>query len=123
LDRRIIDAHLVEESLLIVKVRDQGKAVIEKLVKQKELQTVKIIAAVSDDININNQESYIWGIFTRFDCERDIRFSEERLIGISPIYKGVMGIDATWKKGYPEPLEMDPAVVRHVDKRWDSLWK
>jgi 4-hydroxybenzoate decarboxylase subunit C len=123
LDRRIIDARLVEESLLIVKVRNQGKAIVEKLVKQKELQTVKIIAAVSDDIDIRNQESYIWGIFTRFDCERDVRFSEERLIGISPIYKGVMGIDATWKKGYQEPLEMDPAVVRHVDNRWDTLWK
>jgi 4-hydroxybenzoate decarboxylase subunit C len=123
LDRRIIDAHLVEESLLIVKVRNQGKAIVEKLVRKKELQTIKIIAAVSDDIDIRNQESYIWGIFTRFDCERDIRFSEERLIGISPIYKGIMGIDATWKKGYQEPLEMDPAVVRHVDNRWDNLWK
>ncbi len=123
LDRRIVDVHLAEESLLIVKVRSNGQAIVEKLVKQKELQAVKIIAAVSDDIDIRNQESYIWGIFTRFDCERDIRFSEERLIGISPIYKGVMGIDATWKKGYPKPLEMDPIVVRHVDKRWDSLWK
>jgi 4-hydroxybenzoate decarboxylase subunit C len=123
LDRRIVDAQLVEESLLMVKVRTHGRAIVEKLVKQKELQAVKIIAAVSEDIDIINQESYIWGIFTRFDCERDIRFSEEDLIGISPIYKGVMGIDATWKKGYPAPIEMDPAVIRHVDKRWESYWK
>ncbi|MGD0589934.1 MAG: UbiD family decarboxylase [Bacteroidota bacterium] len=122
-DRRIIDAHLIEESLLMVKVRSHGQAIMEKLVKQKELQAVKIIAAVSDDVDMKNQESYIWGIFTRFDCERDVRFSEESLIGISPIYKGVMGIDATWKKGYPAPLEMDPAIVRRVDKRWDSYWK
>jgi len=122
-DRRIVDAHLIEESLLIVKVRSHGQAIVEKLVKQKELQGVKIVAAVSDDVDIKNQESYIWGIFTRFDCERDVRFSEESLIGISPIYKGVMGIDATWKKGYPAPLEMDPAIVRRVDKRWDSYWK
>ncbi len=122
-DRRIIDANLIEESLLIVKVRSHGQAIVEKLVRQKELQAVKIIAAVSDDIDIMNQESYIWGIFTRFDCERDVRFSEENLIGISPIYKGIMGIDATWKKGYPEPLQMDPAVIRHVDEHWDNLWK
>jgi 4-hydroxy-3-polyprenylbenzoate decarboxylase len=122
-DRRIIKAHLVEESLLLVKVRTHGMAIVEKLVKQKELQAVKIIAAVSDDVDIKNHESYIWGIFTRFDCERDVRFSEESLIGISPIYKGVMGIDATWKKGYPAPLEMDPAIVRRVDKRWDNYWK
>ena len=122
-DQRIIDAHLIEESLLIVKVRSHGRAIVEKLVKQKELQTIKIIVAVSDDVDIKNQESYIWGIFTRFDCERDVRFSEESLIGISPIYRGIMGIDATWKKGYPAPLKMDPAIVQRVDERWDRYWK
>jgi 4-hydroxy-3-polyprenylbenzoate decarboxylase len=87
------------------------------------LQSLKIIAAVSEDVDIRNQENYIWGIFTRFDCERDVQFSKQGLIGISPIYKGVMGIDATWKKGYPEPLVMDPAIVERVDERWDSYWK
>ncbi|MCX6121535.1 MAG: UbiD family decarboxylase [Ignavibacteriales bacterium] len=123
IDRRIIDSTMIEESLLIVKVRNQGRAVIEKLVKQKALQNLKMIAAVSEDVDIRNQESYIWGIFTRFDCERDIIFSEQNLIGISPIYKGVMGIDATWKKGYPEALKMDPAIVKRVDERWESYWK
>jgi 3-polyprenyl-4-hydroxybenzoate decarboxylase len=123
IDRRIIDGNMIEESLLIVKVRNQGRAVIEKLVKQKALQNLKMIAAVSEDVDIRNQESYIWGIFTRFDCERDIIFSEQNLIGISPIYKGVMGIDATWKKGYPEALKMDPAIVKRVDERWESYWK
>ena len=123
IDRRIADFNLIEESLLIVKVRSGGRAVIEKLVKQKTLQHLKIIAAVSDDVDMRNQESYIWGIFTRFDCERDVIFSEQNLIGISPIYKGVMGIDATWKKGYPAALKMDPAIVKRVDERWDSYWK
>jgi 3-polyprenyl-4-hydroxybenzoate decarboxylase len=34
-----------------------------------------------------------------------------------------MGIDATWKKGYPAKLEMDSNVIKYVDKRWDSYWK
>jgi 4-hydroxy-3-polyprenylbenzoate decarboxylase len=106
-----------------VKVRNQGRAVIEKLVKHKALQNLKIVAAVSEDIDLRNQESTIWGIFTRFDCERDIIFTEQNLIGISPIYKGVMGIDATWKKGYPEPLAMNQDVINRVDERWDSYWK
>jgi 3-polyprenyl-4-hydroxybenzoate decarboxylase len=29
-----------------------------------------------------------------------------------------MGIDATFKPGYPAPLEMDPNVVALVDRRW-----
>ncbi|MEW6061688.1 MAG: 4-hydroxybenzoate decarboxylase, partial [Bacteroidota bacterium] len=71
----------------------------------------------------NEQESYLWGVFTRFDCERDIIFTEQQLIGISPIYKGMLGIDATWKNGYPNPLTMDEAIVKKVDERWDSYWR
>jgi UbiD family decarboxylase len=122
-DRRILDSTLIDNSLLIVKVRNQGRAVIEKLVKHKALHNLKIIAAVSEDIDIRNQESTIWGIFTRFDCESDVIFTEQNLIGISPMYKGVMGIDATWKKGYPEPLVMNQDVINRVDERWDSYWK
>jgi 4-hydroxy-3-polyprenylbenzoate decarboxylase len=123
IDRRIIDCHFIEESLLIVKVKENGRSVIEKLVKQKDLHGLRIVAAVSEDVDIRKQESYIWGIFTRFDCERDVIFSEQGLIGISPIYKGIMGIDATWKKGYPAALKMDPVVRKRVDERWDSYWK
>jgi 4-hydroxybenzoate decarboxylase subunit C len=122
-DRRIIDAHVTGETLLVVKVQSQGRAVVEKLIQRKELQKIKIIAAVSEDVNIRDRENSIWGIFTRFDCERDVVFTQQKLVGISPIYQGVMGIDATWKKGYPEPLKMSPAIVRQVEKKWESLWK
>ncbi len=84
---------------------------------------VRIIAAVSEDVDIRNQENYIWGVFTRFDCERDVIFSEQKLMGISPTYGGVMGIDATWKPGYPEPLCMTDEVNKRVEQRWDSYWR
>jgi len=74
-------------------------------------------------VDIYNQESYIWGVFTRFDCERDVFFTESMLAGISPIYRGVMGIDATWKPGYPEPLVMTDELVRRVDEKWERIWK
>ncbi len=87
------------------------------------LDEIKLVATVSEDVNIHDQESYIWGVFTRFDCERDVIFTQQKLVGISPIYKGTMGIDATWKDGYPEPLAMDEKIVKLVDDRWDSYWK
>jgi len=34
-----------------------------------------------------------------------------------------MGIDATWKQGYPEPLAMTEEVRRRVDERWESYWR
>ena len=122
-DKRIIDARLVEGSLLLVKVKKEGAAVIKRIVKHPDLDGVRMAAAVSFDVDINDQESYIWGLFTRFDCERDIQFTEQKLIGISPIYKGILGIDATWKTGYPDPLIMDESVVKKVDERWDSYWR
>ncbi|MBI2619926.1 MAG: UbiD family decarboxylase [Ignavibacteriales bacterium] len=123
MDRRIVDAHAVEETLLLVKAKKEGRAVVEKLVKRKELQYFKIIAVVSEDVDIRNQENSIWGVFTRFDCERDVVFSEQTMMGIAPIYRGVMGIDATWKRGYPEPLIMDHRIVRKVDDRWEQYWR
>jgi len=123
IDNRISDWNLLGETLLVVSVQDNGRDVVNKLTKSEELVGPKIIAAVSPDVDIRNQEQTIWGIFTRFDAERDIMFAEEKLIGISPLFKGKMGIDATWKKGYPAPLVMSDEIVKKVDERWDSYWK
>ena len=122
-DRRILDVHFAHETLLLVKVRSHGMQVLQKLVRRKELHDIALIAAVSEDVDIRDREHYIWGIFTRFDCERDVVFTEQRLVGISPIYGGVMGIDATWKSGYPAPLRMTDAVTKKVEERWEAYWK
>jgi 4-hydroxybenzoate decarboxylase subunit C len=123
IDNRISDWNLLGETLLVVTVRDDGRDVVNKLIKSDEFVGPKIVAAVSPDVDIRNQEQTIWGIFTRFDAERDIMFTEEKLVGISPLFKGKMGIDATWKKGYPAPLVMSDEIVKKVDERWDSYWR
>jgi UbiD family decarboxylase len=133
-DRRILDINLIDETLLLVKVNSPisqtpnpepqtGKDIIQKFVAMPELSKLRIIACVSSDVDIHDKESYIWGVFTRFDCERDVIFTEQKLVGISPIYGGVMGIDATWKPGYPEPLIMPEGVVKRVDEKWGRIWK
>ncbi|MFQ5685827.1 MAG: menaquinone biosynthesis decarboxylase [Candidatus Scalindua sp.] len=123
IDNRVSDWNLLSETLLVVTVKENGRDVVSKLTKSKELVGPKIIAAVSPDVDIRNQEQTIWGIFTRFDAERDVMFTDEKLVGISPLFKGKMGIDATWKKGYPAPLVMSDEIVKKVDERWDSYWK
>ena len=123
LDPRIVDLNLVHDTLLLVKVNGLGMPVVEKLVRHIEIAGVKMVAAVSEDVNIHDRENYIWGVFTRFDCERDIVFTEQKLVGISPVYKGIMGIDATWKSGYPKPLRMTDEVKRRVDERWGEYWR
>jgi len=123
LDRRIVDLRFVHDTLLVVKVQKDGMQVLKKLVPLEECDGVTLMAAVSEDVDLHDRESTIWGIFTRFDCERDIVFTDQQLMGISPIYKGIMGIDATWKTGYPKPLSMTPEVSRRVEERWESYWK
>ena len=123
LDPRILDINLVHETLLLVKVNGHGMPVLEKLVKHTELPGIRIVAALSEDVDIRDRENYIWGVFTRFDCERDVIFTEQRLMGISPIYKGIMGIDATWKQGYPKPLRMVDEVKKKVEEGWERYWK
>jgi 4-hydroxy-3-polyprenylbenzoate decarboxylase len=116
-------AHVHDEALMLVKVAGEGRKIVENLVRVPELNGLKIIAVVSEDVDLNNQESFIWGVFTRFDCERDVIFTEQSLIGISPIYRGVMGIDATWKPGYPAPLAMSDEIREKVNRRWEEYWR
>ncbi len=122
-DRRIVETIIIEDTLLIVKVKHEGGAVLKRLLRSPIIDGIKLLAVVSPDVDIHRQESYIWGIFTRFDCERDVQFREQKLVGISPVYHGTLGIDATWKPGYPDPLLMDEKIVRLVDQRWDEYWK
>jgi menaquinone biosynthesis decarboxylase len=119
----IRETRVHENALLLVKAGNDGRKIIEHLVRIPELRGLKIIAAVSEDVDLSDQESYIWGVFTRFDCERDVIFSEQALLGISPIYRGVMGIDATWKSGYPAPLVMSEEIREKVNRRWDDYWR
>jgi hypothetical protein len=50
-------------------------------------------------------------------------FTEQSLMGVSPVYRGVMGIDATWKPGYPKVLTMTDEIRKRVDDRWSEYWK
>ncbi|MSQ07717.1 MAG: UbiD family decarboxylase [Dehalococcoidia bacterium] len=112
-------------ALLAVQVsgQGQGRGVIETLIKHPGLSRIKIVVAVSEDVDIGDDEQLLWGIFTRFDPARDVVFTDVGFKGIAPVYRGVMGIDATWKQGYQAPLQMDPDIIRKVDQRWAEYWK
>ena len=114
---------LVGHALLVVQVQGKGRAAVDAMVASPLLAAVKIVAAVSEDIDIDNDVELMWAIFTRFDPGRDVVFTGTELRGLLPVYRGVMGIDATWKDAYPKPLEMDPEIVRRVDERWAEYWK
>jgi 4-hydroxy-3-polyprenylbenzoate decarboxylase len=115
---------LWEDTLLIVQVdrvqSDLGRVVLDALVRSPATARLKMIAVVSPDVNLEDDVDTIWGIFTRFDPARDLMFARASLTGVQPVYEGVMGIDATWKPGYPEAVAGDEETLRRVDTRWNT---
>ena len=114
---------LVGKAMLVVQTAGEGRGLVERLVDNPLLGNIKIVTAVSTDVDIEDDENLMWGIFTRFDAVRDIVFSRTEFRGLAPVYSGVMGIDATWKQGYQPALVMDPEIVKKVDSKWSRYWK
>jgi len=115
---------LWEETLLVVQA-DRiepgiGRKMLEALVASPATARLKMAAVVSPDVNLDDEVDTIWGIFTRFDPARDLMFARTSMNGVQPLYEGVMGIDATWKPGYPEAVAMNDDVIRLVDSRWNT---
>ena len=54
----------------------------------------------------------------QFDPARDLVFSQVELKGAWPVYRGVLGLDATWKTGYPDAIVMPEEIKRLVNRRW-----
>jgi 4-hydroxy-3-polyprenylbenzoate decarboxylase len=119
---RILRARLLENTLLAVQVDGEGREVVKALISHPRLAGVRLIAAVSQDVALDDQESLLWGIFTRFDPARDVMFTSAQLNDAWPVYRGCLGIDATFKRGYPEPVVMDPDIIKRVDARWHQYW-
>ena len=116
---------LVGQTLLVVQVKRSGDArgTLTRLVKSSLLSKIKIISIITDDVDIEDDVDLIWGIFTRFDPAQDLIFTEMRMRGAIPVYEGVMGIDASFKDGYPEPLTMPQEIIEKVDSRWNEYFR
>jgi menaquinone biosynthesis decarboxylase len=114
----ILRSKNLRDSLLVVQVKGEGRTVVERLVKDPALSGFALMAAVSSDVSLDDEERLIWGLFTRFDCARDLIPASAHMDGAWPKITGPLGIDATWKPGYPEPLVMSPEIITRVDSRW-----
>ena len=121
-DRRITKHKVLEGGFVVVTVKEQPREVLAGLVKWDGLGPVRFVVAVSDDVDLDDESSTVWGIFTRFDPARDMIFERQEFIGAKPVYSGRIGIDATWKPGYPPPVTMPDEVVKLVERRWGEYF-
>jgi 4-hydroxy-3-polyprenylbenzoate decarboxylase len=117
-DDRVLSSRLAWGGLLVVQVADDGRATLERLLARPEYAAIRLLAAVSRDVPLEDDELLLWGIFTRFDCARDLIPAGTQVRGAWAACQGPLGIDATWKHGYPEPVENLPEVVHSVSSWW-----
>jgi 4-hydroxybenzoate decarboxylase subunit C len=117
-DDRVQASRLAWGGTLVVQVGRDSRAVVESLVRRPEYANVKLVAAVSPDVPLADDELLLWGIFTRFDCARDVIPAATETRGAWTTCRGPLGIDATWKDGYPNPVENLPEVIAAVDEWW-----
>ncbi|HYM80382.1 MAG TPA: UbiD family decarboxylase [Candidatus Limnocylindria bacterium] len=116
----VLAHRLAWDGMLVVQVKGEGRAVIERLVGRPEYAAIRLLVAVSEDVPLEDDELLLWGIFTRFDCARDVIPAAVETRGAWLTARGPLGIDATWKPGYPEPVANLPEVVARVDGWWTS---
>ncbi len=117
-DPRVKAHRLVSRGLLVVQVAGEGRAVVEALVRRPEYARCKMVAAVSEDVPLDDDAMLLWGVFTRFDCARDVVPASVETRGAWLTCRGPLGLDATWKVGYPEPVASLPGVIEKVDGWW-----
>lgn len=120
-DARIQHWKLLDGGFLVLGVSHEPRLVIRNLIKAS--LGVRFVIVVSMDVDLDDDENLQWGIFTRFDPVRDMIFERQEFVGARPVYGGVVGIDATWKDGYPAPLEMSEEIITLVDRRWNDYWR
>ncbi len=129
LESQVAAYRLAWGGMLVVQVKGEGlgtgvgpvspgRAVVDRLVRRPEYAGAKLIVAVSGDVPLDDDELLLWGIFTRFDCARDVVPAATEARGPWLTCRGPLGIDATWKSGYPEPVASLPEVIAGVDGWW-----
>lgn len=110
------------EAVLMVQVGSgwDRDAVREALLHHPATRQYILQVAVSDDVDIDDDQMALWGWFTRFDPYMDIYPADREVRGNKLILHLPLLIDATWKQGYRRPVQFDPEVEQRVNERWDA---
>jgi UbiD family decarboxylase len=114
--------YLWKPSIVAIQVpkSQNGQTLAQALLQTRELDGLSLIVLVSEDVPIDDPVLFLWGWFTRFEPARDLYFKNKTFTDAVPRYEGPVVFDATWKPGYPAPLELDPDVERNVEQKWQS---
>jgi UbiD family decarboxylase len=96
----------------------------EFLVKEGQTQLAEwpVVVIVDDVKAAENQTSFLWTTFTRFDPASDM-YADAEIIRNKIAYRGPIVIDARMKPMYPAELFPREDIVELVDRRWKKYFK
>jgi 4-hydroxy-3-polyprenylbenzoate decarboxylase len=97
-----------------------ARSLLAELLGSSALGVVRMAVAVSEDVDPRDRTQMLWGWFTRFEPARDVLFARSEMRGVVAHHQGRMGIDATLKPGYPEPLTLDPEAAQEAERLCDK---
>jgi 4-hydroxy-3-polyprenylbenzoate decarboxylase len=137
----IVDYHMPAEgifhNLVFVSIRKEypGQAykVMNALWGQGLMSLAKVLVIVDDWVDVRNPQEAWWVALNNIDPERDARFTMGPMDVLDHssrtfTYGSKMGLDATKKlpeegfvREWPAVIEMDPAVKKAVDAKWQRL--
>jgi UbiD family decarboxylase len=113
----------VGEAFLVARVKTGGNtvAVRQALLRNRAAAEYLFHVLVSSDVPIDDPMMVLWGWFTRFDPLADLYPAKREMKGNRVVFGFPIAIDATWKKGYRNPVVLDPEVEATVEAKWTRL--
>ncbi len=103
---------------------EQAPELPAELVQQAQSQLAdwQLVILVDDTDQINDQTSFLWTVFTRFDPANDI-YAQAELKHNKIHYQGPIVIDGRMKPHYPAELVPREDIVQKVNQRWKQYFK
>ncbi len=93
-----------------------------QLLGLEQLEEWPMVIVVDDIDKINDQTTFLWTVFTRFDPANDI-FAKAEIVRNKIQYQGPIIVDARMKPWYPDELVPRKDIVEQVDRRWSELFR
>ncbi|CUS96139.1 menaquinone biosynthesis decarboxylase [Candidatus Chrysopegis kryptomonas] len=129
----IIDETRPVDGILVLKIKKdkpfKAREIANEIWKIDRDKKVRILFIIDEEINIHDKTELLWGLFTRFDPERDIFFDERNLnYRVLPFFGNRIAVDCTRKsteeghfKPWLEIIKMDDEIKEKVSEKWAEL--
>ncbi|MCL4130200.1 UNVERIFIED_CONTAM: hypothetical protein GTU68_061501 [Idotea baltica] len=101
----------------------EDKEYAKKISNSESLKDWSLIFLVDNvEKTLENDQSFLWTCFTRFEPGQDIFARDYKVIRNHLAYSGPIVIDARMKPWYPDELECDEKTKKQVSAKWNEYF-